>query len=96
MPFVCPRSPGKGIEGTGVVDGSVHRLVDCRDIQLTYTLGYYNPMLAYGEDKAITDARQAGANGFIVVDLPPEEAISFREKCAKAGYMPANSYLQTR
>lgn len=39
-------------------------------------------MLAYGEDKAIKDAAEAGANGFIMVDLPPEEAIAFREKCA--------------
>ena len=47
--------------------------------------GYYNPLLAYGEEKAIHDALEAGANGFIVVDLPPEEAISFREKCQIAG-----------
>ena len=46
--------------------------------------GYYNPLLAYGEDKAIHDARESGANGFIMVDLPPEEAVTFREKCAKA------------
>ena len=46
--------------------------------------GYYNPMLAYGEEKAIQDAYEAGANGFIMVDLPPEEAIVFREKCRKA------------
>ena len=45
-------------------------------------VGYYNPLLAYGEQKAIQDAFEAGANGFIVVDLPPEEAVSFREKCA--------------
>ncbi|KAG2116602.1 tryptophan synthase beta subunit-like PLP-dependent enzyme [Suillus discolor] len=53
-------------------------------------MGYYNPMLAYGEDKAIQDAREAGANGFIMVDLPPEEAINFRDKCAKAdlSYVP--------
>jgi hypothetical protein len=44
--------------------------------------GYYNPILAYGEAKAIQDARAAGANGFIVVDLPPEEAVKFREICA--------------
>ncbi|KIJ64971.1 hypothetical protein HYDPIDRAFT_89848 [Hydnomerulius pinastri MD-312] len=52
--------------------------------------GYYNPILAYGEDKAIHDTRDAGANGFIMVDLPPEEAITFREKCTKAGlsYVP--------
>ena len=41
-------------------------------------------MLAYGEEKAIQDAREAGADGFIVVDLPPEEAVTFREKCAKS------------
>jgi len=46
--------------------------------------GYFNPLLAYGEEKAIRDAHQSGANGFIVVDLPPEEIIAFREKCAKA------------
>ncbi|KAF8350514.1 bifunctional tryptophan synthase TRP1 [Amanita rubescens] len=53
-------------------------------------MGYYNPLLAYGEEKAIQDARNSGANGFIVVDLPPEEAIAFREKCAKAdlSYVP--------
>lgn len=46
--------------------------------------GYYNPLLAYGEEKAIHDAAAAGANGFIMVDLPPEEAVGFREKCANA------------
>jgi len=46
--------------------------------------GYYNPILAYGEDKAIQDASEAGANGFIMVDLPPEEAVTFREKCIKS------------
>ncbi|KAG1756395.1 tryptophan synthase beta subunit-like PLP-dependent enzyme [Suillus paluster] len=53
-------------------------------------MGYYNPMLAYGEDKAIQDAREAGANGFIMVDLPPEEAINFRDKCTRAdlSYVP--------
>jgi len=40
--------------------------------------------LAYGENKAIQDAAEAGANGFIMVDLPPEEALTFREKCRKA------------
>lgn len=43
-------------------------------------------MLAYGEEKAIQDAYEAGANGFIMVDLPPEEAIGFREKCQKSQY----------
>ena|SRR6266511_311565 len=48
--------------------------------------GYVNPILAYGEDKAIQDAAEAGANGFIMVDLPPEEAVTFMEKCRKAKY----------
>jgi len=46
--------------------------------------GYYNPILSYSEDKAIQDASEAGANGFIMVDLPPEEALTFREKCRAA------------
>lgn len=54
---------------------------------LTSDQGYYNPLLAYGEDKAIQDAAEAGANGFIMVDLPPEEAITFREKCARAQFV---------
>lgn len=49
-------------------------------------IGYYNPVLAYGEQKAIQDASEAGANGFIMVDLPPEEATAFRDKCTTAGY----------
>lgn len=49
--------------------------------------GYYNPLLAYGEERAIHDASEAGANGFIVVDLPPEEAVSFREKCRNARHV---------
>ncbi|KAJ7286086.1 bifunctional tryptophan synthase TRP1 [Mycena rebaudengoi] len=53
-------------------------------------MGYYNPLLAYGEEKSIRDAAEAGANGFIMVDLPPEEAIGFREKCIKSklSYVP--------
>jgi tryptophan synthase alpha chain len=41
-------------------------------------MGYYNPMLAYGLEKFIHDAREAGADGFIVPDLPMEEAGEFQ------------------
>jgi len=41
-------------------------------------MGYYNPMLAYGLEKFIHDAREAGADGFIVPDLPMEEAEEFQ------------------
>ena len=47
-------------------------------------MGYYNPLLSYGEEEIMKDAREAGVNGFIVVDLPPEEAVKFRNYCAKA------------
>jgi len=49
-------------------------------------MGYYNPLLIYGEEKVVRDAKDAGANGFIVVDLPPEEANNFRQHCTNAGY----------
>ncbi len=41
-------------------------------------MGYYNPMLAYGLEKFIHDAREAGADGFIIPDLPMEEADEFQ------------------
>ena len=37
-------------------------------------MGYYNPMLSYGLEKFIQNARAAGADGFIIPDLPHEEA----------------------
>ncbi len=40
-------------------------------------MGYYNPMLAYGLEKFVRDAAEAGADGFIIPDLPPEEAQEF-------------------
>lgn len=40
-------------------------------------MGYYNPMLAYGLEKFIRDAKKAGADGFIIPDLPMEEAEEF-------------------
>ena len=48
-------------------------------------MGYYNPILSYGEEKLLKDCKTAGVNGFIVVDLPPEEAVSFRNFCTKGG-----------
>jgi hypothetical protein len=48
-------------------------------------MGYYNPILSYGEERLLKDCKEAGVNGFIVVDLPPEEAVSFRNFCTKGG-----------
>lgn len=53
-------------------------------------MGYYNPLLAYGEERMLQDAKAAGVNGFIMVDLPPEEAVRFRQHCKNYGlsYVP--------
>jgi tryptophan synthase alpha chain len=40
-------------------------------------MGYYNPMLAYGLEKFVCDAIVAGADGFIIPDLPMEESEEF-------------------
>ena len=36
-------------------------------------MGYYNPFYAYGVDRFLADAKAAGVDGLIIVDLPPEE-----------------------
>lgn len=53
-------------------------------------MGYYNPLLAYGEEKMLKDCKAVGVNGFIMVDLPPEEAVRFRGHCNTYGlsYIP--------
>ena len=46
---------------------------------------YYNPILAYGQDGFARDAAAAGADGLIVVDLPPEEAGELAAQCRAGG-----------
>jgi len=49
-----------------------------RDVTIPLILmGYYNPMLAYGLEKFVLDAKEAGADGFIIPDLPIEESDEF-------------------
>ncbi len=48
-------------------------------------MGYYNPILKYGLEKAARDAAQQGVDGFIIPDLPPEEAESWRAAAKGAG-----------
>ena len=50
-------------------------------------MGYYNPVERYGEERLLRDARAAGVNGFIVVDLPPKHAVTFRNHCIKEGFV---------
>lgn len=48
-------------------------------------MGYYNPVLAYGPQNFCRDAASAGADGLIVVDLPPEESDELRLCCQQTG-----------
>jgi tryptophan synthase alpha chain len=48
-------------------------------------MGYINPIMAYGPAQFVADAASAGVDGFIVPDLPPEEAGEFEELCARHG-----------
>src|SRR3954470_4260444 len=49
-------------------------------------MGYYNPIYIYGVDKFLVDAKSAGVDGFIVVDLPAEEDDEFCLPALKAGF----------
>jgi tryptophan synthase alpha chain len=48
-------------------------------------MGYYNPIYIYGVDKFLVDAKAAGVDGLIVVDLPPEEDAELCLPALKAG-----------
>jgi tryptophan synthase alpha chain len=48
-------------------------------------MGYYNPIYIYGVDKFLSDAKSAGVDGLIVVDLPPEEDSELCVPAMKAG-----------
>lgn len=48
-------------------------------------MGYYNPIYVYPVDRFIADAAEAGADGLIVVDIPPEEDAEIRPAAAAAG-----------
>jgi tryptophan synthase alpha chain len=48
-------------------------------------MGYYNPIFIYGVDRFLVDAKAAGVDGLIVVDLPPEEDAELCLPALKAG-----------
>ncbi|MEM6527001.1 MAG: tryptophan synthase subunit alpha [Chloroflexota bacterium] len=51
--------------------------------QPMFMFSYLNPLIAYGTEQFVKDAKAAGADGFIIPDLPPEEAYLFAEACAE-------------
>lgn len=59
----------------------LRRLVDIPLVFMTY----YNPVLRYGLDLFCGDAAQAGADGLIVPDLPPDEGAELERATARRG-----------
>lgn len=57
-------------------------------------MGYYNPMLAYGLENFVRDAMAAGADGFIIPDLPPEEADEFQQVLDTVGRVGSGVSIQ--
>ncbi|MCC6895565.1 MAG: tryptophan synthase subunit alpha [Anaerolineae bacterium] len=74
----------KGITVKKCLDGI--RTLRARGVtQPMLLMGYVNPILAYGVEGFIHDAYEAGADGLIIPDLPPDEAGSIIAACEKAG-----------
>ncbi len=48
-------------------------------------MGYYNPILQYGLERTAREAAALGVDGFIIPDLPPEEAEPWRQAAVQAG-----------
>jgi tryptophan synthase alpha chain len=84
MPFTDPMADGPAIQAAGqraLKAGQTLRktLAVVRDFRKgddttpIVLMGYYNPIYIYGVDKFLVDAKSAGVDGLIIVDLPPEE-----------------------
>jgi tryptophan synthase alpha chain len=84
MPFSDPMADGPAIQAAGLralkAGMSLRRTLDLvrevrRDDETTpiVLMGYYNPIYRYGVAGFVADAKAAGVDGLIVVDLPPEE-----------------------
>lgn len=55
------------------------------DVTPLILMGYYNPFYSYGVERFLVDAREAGVDGLILVDLPPEEDAEFCIPARAAG-----------
>jgi tryptophan synthase alpha chain len=84
MPFSDPMADGPAIQAGSLralhAGMSLARTLDLvrgfrrtDDATPIVLMGYYNPIYRYGSERFLDDARQAGVDGLIVVDLPPEE-----------------------
>ena len=96
MPFTDPMADGPSIQAAGLralLAGQTLRktLQIVRDFRKSedatpiILMGYYNPIYIYGVDRFLADARAAGVDGLIIVDLPPEEDEELCLPALKAG-----------
>ena len=84
MPFTDPMADGPSIQAAGLralkagmtlkrVLALVSAFREQDDATPLILMGYYNPVYVYGVDRFLSDAKSAGVDGLIIVDLPPEE-----------------------
>jgi len=96
MPFTDPMADGPAIQAAGVRalaagQNMIKTLALVRafrkddDATPIVLMGYYNPIYIYGVGKFLADAKAAGVDGLIVVDLPPEEDEELCLPTLKAG-----------
>eukprot|EP00934_Nitzschia_sp_Nitz4_P000792 Nitzschia sp. Nitz4//scaffold2_size372955//329817//332146//NITZ4_000470-RA/size372955-snap-gene-0.52-mRNA-1//1//CDS//3329546919//792//frame0 len=97
VPYSDPQADGATIQhtnqvaiagGTADVAACLEMVKKARSMGLTVPvilMGYINPFLQYGIDKLCADTKEAGADGFIVVDCPPEEGKELNKACIKNG-----------
>ena len=96
MPFSDPMADGPAIQAAGLralhagmgLAKTLQLVADFRKgDQATpiILMGYYNPIYVYGVERFLVDAKAAGVDGMIVVDLPPEEDIELCVPALAAG-----------
>ena len=96
MPFTDPMADGPAVQAGGLRalnagQTMVKTLAMIRafrkddDATPIVLMGYYNPIYIYGVEKFLADAKSAGIDGLIVVDLPPEEDEELCLPALKAG-----------
>ena len=96
MPFTDPMADGPSIQAAGlralkVGQNTVKTLDMVRRFRKedsetpVILMGYFNPIYVYGVDRFLADAKEAGVDGLIVVDLPPEEDDELCLPALKAG-----------
>ncbi len=96
MPFTDPMADGPAIQAAGLralkagttLKKTLGVVRDFRSEDATtpiVLMGYYNPIYIYGVDKFLSDAKFAGVDGLIIVDLPPEEDTELCLPAMKAG-----------